>query len=39
MNFSTYPIKDSNFYNTGEKIISQEPVNTCLPTQGNSSRP
>jgi len=39
MNFSTYPIKDSNFYNTGEKIISQESVNTCLPTQGYSSRP
>ena len=39
MNFSIYPIKDSNFYNTGEKIINQEPVNTCLPTQGYSPKP
>ena len=36
MDYSFYPIKDSNFYKTGEKSIGDEKVNTCLQTQGYS---
>lgn len=36
MDFSIYPIKDSKFYNTGDKVISEQKVNSCLPTQGYS---
>ena len=34
MDFSIYPVKDSNFYNTRDKVISENKVNSCLPTQG-----
>ena len=36
MNFSIYPVKDSDFYNTGDKVIGEKNVNSCLPTQGYS---
>jgi len=36
MDFSIYPVKDSNFYNTGDKVISEKKVNSCLHTQGYS---
>ena len=38
MDFSIYPIKDSNFYNTGNKVIGKERANSCLPTQGYSPK-
>ena len=39
MEFSLYPVKDSNFYNTGRKVIGDTKVNSCLPTQGYSPAP
>lgn len=36
MDFSIYPVKGSKFYNTGDKVISEQKVNSCLPTQGYS---
>lgn len=35
MNYSLYPINDSDFYNTGNKIISNKPFNECLDKQRN----
>lgn len=39
MNFSIYPIEDSQFYNTGKKVVGDNPVNSCLHTQGYSPKP
>ena len=39
MDFSIYPVNDSNFYNSGEKVIGDKKVNSCLPTQGYSPKP
>lgn len=36
MNFSIYPVNDSEFYNTGNKTIGESPTNKCLETQGYS---
>ena len=37
MDYSIYPIKSSDFYNTGEPVINNDSVNACLPTQGYNS--
>ena len=39
MNFAIYPVKDSPFYNTGEKVISNNKANTCLPAAGQGFDP
>ena len=39
MDFSIYPINDSEFYNTGDKTISDKSVNKCLETQGYNPKP
>ena len=41
MNYSIYPVKDSTFYNTGEKNIDSNKANKCLSggSQGYYPKP
>ena len=34
MSYDPYPIKDSTFYNNGDKNIFKSSKNNCFPTQG-----